>query len=102
MEVQRAKAEFFANLAGTPYEMYAEEIVAVAAAALGWGEDGETKLPQPFSGHEFCEVYSGHNKVWPEWANDVCPICKKPLRLNDELGMMGDTLYHWACLGAKA
>lgn len=49
----------------------------------------------------FCKEFSGHDKVWPEWANDTCPKCKKEFTLNDEIIIRGGKVYHYDCLGGR-
>jgi hypothetical protein len=49
----------------------------------------------------FCKRTSGHDRVWPQHYNDVCPECGEELSLNDKILVKGYTVYHYECYRGK-
>jgi len=46
----------------------------------------------------FCKEKSGHDKVWPRWYNDVCPVCGKEIKLDERILVTNDdVVYHYDC-----
>ena len=50
----------------------------------------------------FCKETTGHDKTWPWWANDECPVCHKEFTLEDALLVVEEenaeyTVYHYDC-----
>ena len=46
----------------------------------------------------FCKEATGHDKVWPEWANGSCPECGGEFELSDRiLTDDEDVVHHYDC-----
>lgn len=72
------------------------EVAAVAEAMLlGPADEGDVWVG---TGYEFCGATTGHNKTWPEWANDVCPRCGQEFRLSDVVVALAGEIVHYDCL----
>lgn len=46
----------------------------------------------------FCKAASGHDRVWPQWANHTCPKCGKEFNLSDRILVTSQgRVYHYDC-----
>jgi len=52
-------------------------------------------------GREYCADTTGHDRTWPSWANDRCPVCGEGFALSDLLAIDAENpavIYHNDCV----